>query len=255
MARNIITIEMCQELAKERGGKCLSVVFEYTKSNLKWQCSKGHIWEANYRNVKHNNSWCPDCAGKRRKTIQDCMSLAKLNDGLFLSKEYVGNKGIYDWQCSEGHIFPMKYNDVQQGHWCPVCAPAKRQDTHRKRFGVDHPMHDPKIALRCAKAAANSFILHHWKTGEELVCQASYEKAVVEHFNENKINFLWQPEAFSLPNGSTYRPDCYLPDQNLWIEIKGYFRKDAQEKWEWFQSVYPNSELWDKKKLISLKIL
>jgi hypothetical protein len=58
-----------------------------------------------------------------------------------------------------------------------------------------------------------------------------------------------------MPNGKTYRPDLYLIDQGVWIEIKGYFRKDAQEKWDWFKSQFPNAELWDKKKLKEMRIL
>ena len=77
----------------------------------------------------------------------------------------------------------------------------------------------------------------------------------------NKINYLWQPQIFQTPiltskgNNSTYRPDLFLIDSNTWVEIKGYFRKDAKEKWDWFQSQNPNSELWDKKKLKQMGIL
>ena len=52
-----------------------------------------------------------------------------------------------------------------------------------------------------------------------------------------------------------YRPDLYLPEGRLWVEIKGYFRKDAQEKWDWFHREHPNSELWDNKKLKEMEIL
>jgi len=93
------------------------------------------------------------------------------------------------------------------------------------------------------------------KTEEEIICVASYEKKVVEYFNKNKIDFNWQVQTFLMPNGKTYRPDCYLPDNNKWIEIKGYFRKDAREKWEWFTENYPNSELWDEEVLKKMNII
>jgi hypothetical protein len=38
-------------------------------------------------------------------------------------------------------------------------------------------------------------------------------------------------------------------------EIKGYFRKGAKEKWDWFQSTVPNSELWNKEILKEMGIL
>ena len=58
-----------------------------------------------------------------------------------------------------------------------------------------------------------------------------------------------------MPNGKTYRPDLYLPDSDVWIEIKGYFRKDAKIKWDWFHKEHPNSELWNEEKLKEMKIL
>jgi len=58
-----------------------------------------------------------------------------------------------------------------------------------------------------------------------------------------------------MPDGRTYRLDLYLIDEDKYVEIKGYFRKDAQEKWDWFHKTHTNSELWNKKKLKELKIL
>ena len=69
-----------------------------------------------------------------------------------------------------------------------------------------------------------------------------------------KIDFDWQIK-FKMPNEKTYFIDCYLKDSDTYIEIKGYFRKDAEEKWNWFHKEYPNSELWNQKKLEELGIL
>ena len=33
---------------------------------------------------------------------------------------------------------------------------------------------------------------------------------------------------------------CYLPTLDLWVEVKGYFWKDAKEKWESFCQEYPD---------------
>jgi len=127
--------------------------------------------------------------------------------------------------------------------------------TVNQKYGVNNVQQDKDISLKSAKSSNHTYILYHWKTNEELVCRGSYEKKVVEYLNKNKINFLWQPQVFKTPFNSTYRPDLYLADENKWVEIKGFFRKDAQEKWDWFISHYSNSELWDKKKLENLNIL
>ncbi len=73
--------------------------------------------------------------------------------------------------------------------------------------------------------------------------------------NFHKIEYLWQPQIFKISNGKTYRPDLYLIDENKWVEIKGYFRQNAKEKWEWFITKNPTAELWDEKILKSKNIL
>ena len=131
----------------------------------------------------------------------------------------------------------------------------KMETTNMLRYGVKYAMKNHEIATRSAKNVKKSVVLKHWKTGEELVCVSSWEVKVAEHLNANKIEFQWQHETFTMPDERTYRPDLYLTQENKWIEIKGYFRKDAEEKWNWFHKEHLNSELWDKTKLKKLKIL
>jgi len=254
------TITDLHNLARPRGGICLSLSYVNANAKYRWRCKNGHTWRARYCNVRRG-TWCVECVGLSRKTIGDCHRLANEKNGDFLSEEYVNSSTKYKWKCESGHVFEAKYNAVQQDHWCFKCFPERARKTSLKNYGVEYPQQNKEVALRAAKSMNNSYTLSHWKTGEELVCIGSYEVRVVEYFNEKRINFRWQPEVFKTAiktptdRFSTYTPDCYLPDQDLWIEIKGYFRKDAKEKWDWFHKEYPNSELWDKKKLKEMKIL
>ena len=130
----------------------------------------------------------------------------------------------------------------------------KRKQTSLEHYGFEHPLQNKEIAAKAAKNQNNSYILNHWKTNVEIVCVALYEKKCVERWNTEKEDFEWQI-AFNMPNGKVYFVDAHLPRLNKYIEIKGYFRKDAKEKWDWFHETHPNSELWDEKKLKELKIL
>ena len=187
------------------------------------------------------------------KTAQD---VAAKHNGKCLSIKYIDCRQNLLWQCEKIHQWRSSLNNIKNNNqWCPICSPKRREQTNIIRYGVPNPMQNIKIALMAAKSQNNSYVLYHWKTGEELVCQASWEKKVVEYFNENEINFRWQSRVFKMPNGKTYRPDCYLFSTKKWIEIKGYFRKDAKDKWNWFQTIKPNSELWDRVKLKSMGIL
>ncbi len=142
------------------------------------------------------------------------------------------------------------------GH--PGKKKIKCEETCMERYGCRSPMQDHNISLKSARSSNISCVLKHWKTEEEIICIASYEKAVAQYFNTNKIDYLWQPKTFHMTINEkkrTYRPDCYLPGQDLWIEIKGYFRELSKEKWEYFHNnIHTNSELWNKEKLKELGI-
>lgn len=105
----------------------------------------------------------------------------------------------------------------------------------------------------------------HWKTGYKLLYQSGYELKVIRYFNENKIDFLFHSQRFYLPRSvlttpkgkqSYYIPDFYLPEKNIWIEVKGRFlTEDSKIKWAWFHNEHPTSELWDTQKLQEMGIL
>jgi len=62
------TIEEMREIAKSRGGKCLSKRYINQSVKLKWECAQGHRWKARPGNIKNANSWCPVCRyDKQRK--------------------------------------------------------------------------------------------------------------------------------------------------------------------------------------------
>lgn len=56
-----LTIEQMQEIAIERGGKCLSEMYINSHTKLLWECKEGHQWEAKPCDIKNSNKWCPIC--------------------------------------------------------------------------------------------------------------------------------------------------------------------------------------------------
>lgn len=51
-----LTINDMHALAKEHGGRCLSTTYLNQNSKLRWQCSEGHVWRANYSSVSTRDS-------------------------------------------------------------------------------------------------------------------------------------------------------------------------------------------------------
>lgn len=132
---------------------------------------------------------------------------------------------------------------------------AKQRETMLTKYGVPHAMQVREFAIKQARHGRLSTIKAHWKTGEELVCTASYEAKVVDYLNEHKIEYKWQSDVFRLEElNTTYRPDCYLSKQNLWIEIKGFKRESSMQKFTEFSKTHKTA-LWDKEKLLKMGIL
>jgi hypothetical protein len=60
-----LTIETAQNIAKQKGGKCLSYEYECDKK-IKWECKMGHIWDASLSKVKLE-TWCPYCPSSKNQ--------------------------------------------------------------------------------------------------------------------------------------------------------------------------------------------
>ena len=60
-----INIQQMQQLAKAKGGLCLSNTLHDQNTKLLWQCKEGHRWEATPFSIKTRKNWCPVCAGNQ----------------------------------------------------------------------------------------------------------------------------------------------------------------------------------------------
>lgn len=114
-----------QGLAKRKEGLCLSKRYINNHTNLKWQCFKGHIWEAISNNIK-KGEWCPVCAGHIKLNIEEMQEIAKKRRGLCLSEKYINCDTKLEWQCFKGHIWQATPGHIKFGEWCPVCAKFNR---------------------------------------------------------------------------------------------------------------------------------
>ena len=119
-----LSIEQMQDLAKSKGGKCLSKEYINIRTKLTWQCKEGHTWMALGSGIKSGN-WCPYCAGFVKLTIEEMQQLAIKNGGNCLSKKYTNSYTPLLWQCKKGHKWKANPGQVKNGSWCPNCAKNK----------------------------------------------------------------------------------------------------------------------------------
>jgi len=117
--RNEEIMQELQEVALDRGGKCLSTEYRDWHGKLTWQCGKGHEWEAKALHIKNGNSWCPHCSRKVKLTIDQMGQTAKSRGGKCLSRKYVNTFTKLLWQCEKGHTWKATPNKINSGQWCP----------------------------------------------------------------------------------------------------------------------------------------
>ena len=131
-----LSLDDMHEVARARGGKCLSRSYLNVLTPLRWRCAEGHEWMARPSNVRTNGSWCPHCAGHARKTIADMHAMAAERGGECLSTTIDTVVEPLRWRCRVGHVFETNANEVQQGGWCPRCRKTPKGSLERLRRAV-----------------------------------------------------------------------------------------------------------------------
>lgn len=132
-------IEELNEIAYEKGGKCLSSIYLGSNKRLKWECKEGHIWMSSPEKIKRGD-WCDKCAriesGKNRSLgIDIAKDIAKKRGGDCLSSEYINNRTKLTWQCHKGHTWGAIISNVRKGHWCPICA--NDGNVKKRRYSIE----------------------------------------------------------------------------------------------------------------------
>ncbi len=156
-------------------------------------------------------------------------------------------------------------NMIRYGVPCTLSDPTTRNKirlTNVAKYGFENPMMNRDVMIKAIRTNRKLSLINHWKSGEELVCSASYEKAFVLWCNHHLIDFDWQIPHL-MPNGKTYVVDAFIKTgqfANTWIEIKGTFARKGGHvglnKWLWFNGLYPNSsQLWNLSVLKQVGVL
>lgn len=85
-----------------------------------------------------------------------------------------------------------------------------------------------------AKSPKRKF--NYIKNGQTIFFKSSYELAYAKYLDSKDINWTYEP-IYPLSDGTNILPDFLLEDGTV-VEIKGYFRPDAQVKWNKFCNEY-----------------
>ena len=84
---------------------------------------------------------CKKCANtaisnSKKLSIKDCQISANERGGRCLSTEYINRDTKMKWQCKEGHIWEVAYNNISKSRsWCPKCG--KISSANKRRSNIE----------------------------------------------------------------------------------------------------------------------
>jgi len=77
---------------------------------------------------------------------------------------------------------------------------------------------------------------------KNILMRSSWEVNFAQWCDLSGIKWEYESKTFDLGD-TTYTPDFYLSEFDLWIEVKGYWRDDAKKKYSLFKRKYPQSKI------------
>ncbi|QDF18600.1 endonuclease [Gordonia phage Pupper] len=71
--------------------------------------------------------------------------------------------------------------------------------------------------------------------------RSNWERLAAEYFDDLGLEWQYEPRKFRLPTGQYYWPDFYLPQLDLWVEVKGFATFNAVAKFDLFVGLGHNA--------------
>ncbi len=236
-----LTLLDCQNIAEERGGKCLSEEYNNKRNMMQWKCNNDHIWNASFGSVKHHKSWCIKCCNtKKAFTLEYCHKIAEERGGKCLSEKYINKRTIMKWLCKNGHCWDAKFEHINSDKaWCPHCSKSRSEILTRSileeltglffpsirpdflknpetncNLELDGYCDDLKLAFEYQGKQHYEFIEHFHKSEEIFEYKQNLDRLKLKLCKMNEISVILIPYTFSYKNESdlrTFIKDSLIP--------------------------------------------
>lgn len=86
-------------------------------------------------------------------------------------------------------------------------------------------------------------VVYRTTHGKRIICngvwmRSTYEVRFANAMMRQMHDWTYEPKWFELSSGKLYLPDFYVPKLDLFVEVKGWWRDDAREKFDAFIEEY-----------------
>lgn len=230
------------------GFELLSDKYENNQTPLKIKCDKGHEFERQFNNLKHNHE-CPVCKENKNKKKKSEEMIKEIQEYLnkfgykLISTEYVNHGEKLDMICNEGHKCSISWGNFKSGRRCKVCNDIEKSKRNRKdynevksyieSFGYEliskeYFNQDVLLTIKCPENHVFKMTYKMFKRGSRCpICNKSKgEKRISDYLDEKHIKYEYNKGYFDDLigySGRLLRPDFILPDCKIWIEYDGEF--------------------------------
>lgn len=120
-------------------------------------------------------------------------------------------------ECECGSIKSARYQDLSLGKVVSCgCYLKEIASINGLDTGVNNIKHN-----------YNWYFLHN---GNKIRCRSGYEVIFANYLIESNISFHYEKIVLKTKSGLRYLPDFYLPETNMYIEIKGFFSQRQSDK-------------------------
>ncbi len=135
--------DLALEWHPTRNRKQPSEVRPGSKTRVWWECSNGHLWQAQI-NSRNSGSGCPKCAERGPTASNRVWSLSRRDAVAFWHPRNdaapedisAGSKRVLWWQCGAGHEWQARVSKVLASAACPVC---REEQDGPKSLAALHP--------------------------------------------------------------------------------------------------------------------
>lgn len=141
--------------------------------------------------------------------LEECHKVAAKRNGKCLSKEYVNQKELMKWQCSENHVWRSSFKNIKhKNSWCPKCLIKSKKvnlkDAHEiaSLFGgkcLSEELKNSRSVVKWACKREHTWSSTYWEVSQKRWCKTcrKIEKSYQSDSSPNLIHLQVQNEKAS----------------------------------------------------------
>lgn len=183
----------------------------------------------------------------------------------FIKKIYIPKEDLYNmyWEEKKHPVYiAKKYNcSITAVVNCMKEANIPFRTKSEARMGELNPIynvgHSEEARGKMSQAFVNGReIGYHSSWGKTskyntptqglVTMRSSWEVRVADYLTSIDKQWLYEPFTFKLTDTISYRPDFYIPEDDVYIEVKGWLREEDQYKIDLFKKLDFKLYIWDR---------